>query len=231
MPHEHGHGRSRESHGHDHDHGHDHEHDHGHDHGGSDGLSVNLFPRIQRDLVVVSNAAHDGRGSEVIKPWNERNDDKVSYNSSSHPNVHHSRLVRIPFTGQVSLHTLLLKAGPGDQTPAKVQLVSFWSAQHFICLGDVHDLKPLQELAVAQHEEVGEYSLKRYHFNNITSVTLFFPASQGAESLKINYIGFTGVWTELKRQPVITVYEAQANLADHQKIQGTEQGFSYGGIV
>jgi hypothetical protein len=29
-----------------------------------------------------------------------------------------------------------------------------------------------------------------------------------------------------KREPVITVYETQANLADHEKIQGTDSGMS-----
>jgi hypothetical protein len=29
-----------------------------------------------------------------------------------------------------------------------------------------------------------------------------------------------------KQDPVVTVYESQANLADHEKIQGTEGNFS-----
>lgn len=33
-------------------------------------------------------------------------------------------IVRIPFTGSVKLRALLVKAGPADQTPAKVALVS-----------------------------------------------------------------------------------------------------------
>ena len=33
-------------------------------------------------------------------------------------------IIRIPFTGSVKLRSLLLKSGPGDQTPAKVALVS-----------------------------------------------------------------------------------------------------------
>ena len=40
----------------------------------------------------------------------------------------HTRLansiIRVPFTGSVKLRSLLLKSGPGDQTPAKVSLVS-----------------------------------------------------------------------------------------------------------
>jgi hypothetical protein len=33
------------------------------------------------------------------------------------------RILRVPFTGSVKLRALLLKAGPGDKTPAKVSLV------------------------------------------------------------------------------------------------------------
>ena len=32
-------------------------------------------------------------------------------------------IIRIPFTGSVKLRSLLLKSGPGEQTPAKVALV------------------------------------------------------------------------------------------------------------
>jgi hypothetical protein len=34
-----------------------------------------------------------------------------------------SSIIRIPFTGSVKLRSLLLKSGPGEQTPAKVALV------------------------------------------------------------------------------------------------------------
>jgi len=80
-------------------------------------------------------------------------------------------------------------------------------------------------------------------FSNVSSLTLFFPESRGAETIRIYYLGFFGHWTEAcstsliawseltiffqrKNNPVITVYETQANIADHPKIQGTEGNFS-----
>jgi DNA replication regulator DPB11 len=85
-------------------------------------------------------------------------------------------------------------------------------------------------------------------FPNVSVITLFFPASQGAETTRIYYVGFFGQWSEVrlllsvslarcfmflilslhqrKQDPVITVYEAKPNLADHEKIQGTEGNFS-----
>ena len=97
------------------------------------------------------------------------------------------------------------------------------------------------------------YTTRSYRpakFPNVSVVTLFFPASQGAETTRIYYVGFLGQWSEVrllfyessaqqriqvlddpsshqrKQDPVITVYESKPNLADHEKIQGTEGNFS-----
>ncbi|KAJ7051963.1 hypothetical protein C8F01DRAFT_1033951, partial [Mycena amicta] len=87
---------------------------------------------------------------------------------------------------------------------------------------DVADKTPTQELTVAQGREVGEYALRTAKFSNVSSISLLFPASQGADTTQIYYIGFLGHWTERKNSAPITVYEAQANLAGHEKIQGTD---------
>ena len=34
-------------------------------------------------------------------------------------------------------------------------------------------------------------------FTNISSVTVFFPASQGADETRIYYLGFLGQWSEV----------------------------------
>ncbi|KAF5367167.1 hypothetical protein D9758_004069 [Tetrapyrgos nigripes] len=150
------------------------------------------------------------------------------------------RIIRIPFTGSVKLRSLLLKTGPTDQTPAKVSL---FANEDNLDFSDAADKTPTQEFDVAQGREVGEYVVKYYvsfydriwlltdkfrtaKFSNVSSLTLYFPEGQGADSIRIYYVGFLGTWTERKSNPVITVYEAQANLADHQKIQGTEGAFN-----
>jgi len=63
-------------------------------------------------------------------------------------------------------------------------------------------------------------------FPNVSSVTLFIPGAQGADTTRIYYLGFLGSWTERKNEPVVTVYEANPNIADHEKIQGTDGNFS-----
>jgi len=195
-----------------------HDHDHDHDHDTSDlGPQDNLYVHIDRSNVVALNT--NGIGHEVIKPWHKRLDESISLESDTDDQI----IIRIPFTGSVRLRSLLLKTGPTDQTPSKVALYANAASLDF---NDISDRKPTQELDVAQGREVGEYAVKTSQFSNISSVTLFFPESQGAETIQIYYIGFLGHWTERKNNPIITVYEAQANIADHPKIQGMDGAFS-----
>ncbi|KAI0259876.1 galactose-binding domain-like protein [Gloeopeniophorella convolvens] len=208
MSHDHTHGHNCG------DHAHDHDHDHDHDQGGP-GPSDNVYAHIDRDNVIALNST--GEGKEVIKPWNERLDERAYLESDADDQL----ILRVPFTGSVKLRALLLKTGPGDQTPAKVALFANVDNLDF---NDAAEKEPLQQFDVAVGREIGEYALKPAKFPNVSSVTLFFPASQGAETTRIYYVGFLGHWSERKSEPVITVYESQANLADHEKIQGTVDG-------
>jgi len=63
-------------------------------------------------------------------------------------------------------------------------------------------------------------------FSDVRSLTLFFPAAQGADNIRIFYLGFLGEWREVKDKPVVILYEAQANPADHQKIKGLDGQYS-----
>ena len=65
---------------HNHDHGHNcgdhaHSHDHTQGHTNSGGSSDNVFAHIDRDNVTALNST--GEGKEVIKPWNEREDEQA----------------------------------------------------------------------------------------------------------------------------------------------------------
>ncbi|KDN48705.1 hypothetical protein RSAG8_02692, partial [Rhizoctonia solani AG-8 WAC10335] len=136
-------------------------------------------------------------------------------------------ILRIPFTGSVKLRGLLLKTGPGDQTAHKVSL--FPNADE-LDFNDANDREPAQSFEVVQSREVGEYTVKPAKFSNCRSLTLFFPAAQGADTLKIYYVGLLGEWSEFTRDPVVTIYEAQANPADHKKITGTDGALSQPGV-
>lgn len=190
---------------------------HDHDHTSDVGPQDNLYIYIDRSNVVALNTVQEG--STAIKPWHERLDETKSLESDADDQI----IIRVPFTGSVRLRSLLLKTGPGDQTPSKVVL---YANEPSLDFEDVADKDPTQEFDVAQGREVGEYAVKTNKFSNVSSITLFFPASQGAEATQIYYVGFLGHWTKRKKHPIITVYEAQANIADHPKIQGLDGAFN-----
>ncbi|KAI0346323.1 DUF1000-domain-containing protein [Trametopsis cervina] len=204
MPHDHSHACGEEHHDHDHV-------------PEAQGHRDNLYSRIDRDNIVAFNA--QGQPASVIKPWHARLDEELYLESDADDQM----IIRIPFTGSVKLRALLLKAGPADQTPTKVALYNNADDLDF---SEISDRKPTQEFAVPQGREIGEYHVMAAKFPAVTSITLFFPQSQGADSTRIYYIGFLGQWSERKSEPVIAVYESRANPADHLKIKGI-QGAMY----
>ncbi|KAF5341980.1 hypothetical protein D9611_001682 [Ephemerocybe angulata] len=190
----------------------------GHDNLGRElGPEDNLFSQIDRDNVVALNTNQSG--ADVIKPWADRLDQEKFIESDADDQI----ILRIPFTGSIRLRSLLIKAGPGDKTPSKISL---YANQPNLDFEGVVDRPPSQEFEIAQSNEVGEYPLKTVKFSNISSVTLFIPASQGAETSQIYYVGFLGQWSKRNENPIITVYEAQANPADHEKIKGMDGAYS-----
>lgn len=135
MSHQHNSECGHEHHEHD---GHD-GHDHDHDHGSSGPPSNNLYGRIDRQNVVALNAEEGSNPCAPLKAWHERTDEtKVgrgtlclhARSSTNEPmqwlesDADDQLILRIPFTGSVKLRGLLLKTGPGEQTPEKVMLVS-----------------------------------------------------------------------------------------------------------
>jgi hypothetical protein len=66
-------------------------------------------------------------------------------------------ILRVPFISSVKLRAILLKTGPGDQTPSKVLLFATADSLDF---EDVEFRDAAQELIVAQGRDVGEYTVK-----------------------------------------------------------------------
>jgi len=205
------------SHNHNHGDCHDESHEHDHDHASETGLSDDLFAYIDTDNVTALNVSNEVPASKIIKPWHLRLDEETSIESDADDEM----IIRVPFTGSVKLKSVLLKSGPGEQTPVKVCLFADEDNMDF---SDIQQRQILQEFEIPQGREVGEYTVKPAKFTNISSITLHFPGGQGGDNIQLYYLGFRGDWTPRRRDPVITVYESQANLADHEKIQGTDGG-------
>ncbi|KAJ3212358.1 hypothetical protein HDU67_003875 [Dinochytrium kinnereticum] len=87
----------------------------------------------------------------------------------------------------------------------------------------VESISPEQEWELVQEpgREIPEYPTKIAKFSNVRNLTLFFPTNFGDDASRITYIGLKGEWTEVKRDPIITLYELAPNPADHQKLKGS----------
>ncbi|KAF8518475.1 galactose-binding domain-like protein [Gautieria morchelliformis] len=202
----------------------DEHHHHDHDHAPESANSDNLYSYIDHPNVRILNAADDAK---VLKPWDQRLDESVYLQSDADDQL----IIRVPFTGSVKLRSVLIKAGPGGQTPSKVAL---FANEDTLDFNDVADRKATHEFAIVQSREIGDYAVKPARFSNLSSVTLFFSASQGAETIQIYYLGFLGSFSQRKEAPSVIIYEAQANPATAEKIPGIKDDFGvdqigYGG--
>ncbi|KAF7727080.1 hypothetical protein EC973_008043 [Apophysomyces ossiformis] len=81
----------------------------------------------------------------------------------------------------------------------------------------VESYSPIQTWELVEgSDEVVEYSTRITKFTNVRNITLFFPENFGGDTSIIRFLGFKGEWTQIKKDPIITVYEASANPADHK---------------
>lgn len=165
-----------------------------------------LFSRIDRDGVVAMNEQRPGMGIEIIKPWAERDDETRYLESDADDQL----IIRIPFAGQVKLRSLLLKAGPTDQTPSALHLYPNIDNLDFEDASQGTHPAPAQKLeSIAVAREVIEYPLRTAKLSAVRSLTIFVPASLGSDTSRIYFLGLRGQWQDLRREgPTNIVYEA-----------------------
>ncbi|KAI1300106.1 hypothetical protein EDD11_006304 [Mortierella claussenii] len=209
------------AHGHGHGHGH-HDHDHDHDESPDSGLvHESLYQRIDHDNVTCLNEAEPNSGRSVLKPWHEKLDDTKFVESDADEQL----IIRIPFTGLVKLKSISLRSEPGETAPRKMKAFINHDDLDF---DNAESTVPTQEwdLVEDSHGQIAEYSTRVAKFSSIRSLTLFFSENFGGDTTKIIFIGLKGEFSELKRDPIITVYELQANPADH-KVPGTKDTLNH----
>jgi hypothetical protein len=132
------------------------------------------------------------------------------------------------FTGQVRLHSILLRTSDSPSAPSSLKL--------FINRDDVdfavaEELEATQTLQLARINAIQEHGVKRALFNSTRSLVLFFPSNfgDGEEDVsRVSYLAFKGDFMKLGKEPVSVLYEAAANPADHAPIVGTKLGMEGG---
>ncbi|KAK3989839.1 RNA polymerase I-specific transcription-initiation factor-domain-containing protein [Cladorrhinum sp. PSN332] len=215
-------------------------HEH-HDHGGNGGgaehdhsdditpaLQFSLYQHIDFDKIVALNEASYGSGKAVIKKtWAERMSLEPEIESDADEQV----LVGVSFTGQVKLHSILIRTSDSDSAPMTLKVII---NREGIDFGTAEDLEPTQKFELSRTSEVQELPVRRARFSQVRHLTLFFPDNFGdgeEDVTRISYLGFKGEWMQLGRAPQNIVYEAAANPADH-KLKGTsvnQMGSGIGG--
>ncbi|KAL9655222.1 hypothetical protein ABK040_008997 [Willaertia magna] len=222
MSHRHGHschGEAEEGDtcGHNHHHHHDENcgHDHSSDKDYQEGFQDTLYPYIDKLHVRCLNEHTSGACKTIIKPYSERLT-KDTYLESA---VDSELLLVIPFTVSTNVKSFNIIGGDSYSCPDKVKI---FKNNELLDLDTAMQKKADQDVNLS-YDPNGTYDflLKPSKFNNVQSLTLFFPSNFGAENTRIQYIAFKGDHTDYKRRAVEAIYEAKPQMKDH-KVEGEE---------
>ncbi|KAF1992712.1 DUF1000-domain-containing protein [Amniculicola lignicola CBS 123094] len=215
MSHDHHH------HGHDDEHAEAHNHVHDHDDGIVPALQNLLYEQIDFSKLHTLNEEASNSGRAICqKTWTQRMEVEPELASSADEQL----LMIVPFTGQVRLHSILVRTSPSPSAPRTLHLFLNVETLDF---ETASEKPPTQTLSLSQTSDVQEIPVKRALFNTTRSLGLFFEDnwSGGDEDVtRISYLAFKGDFMKLNKEPVSFLYEAAANPNDHKNIVGTGLG-------
>lgn len=146
-------------------------------------------------------------------------------------------IINIPFlNGSVKLYSIILRTNGDKYCP---RTIKFWKNES-IDFDNATVKKPLYKVdhpqvgcmlnegedefpeSLSNEDEFVEHFLPRHSFTGVQQLTVFIEDIYGDEDeCHLHYIELRGEFTELTRDPVITLYELAANPADHQKVEAT----------
>jgi hypothetical protein len=81
------------------------------------------------------------------------------------------------------------------------------------------ELVPSADLGAAP-DGIAEYPTRVARFGSVRNLTIYFPNNFGNPTTQLYYVGLRGEFTEISKDPVITLYEAAPNPTDHVNITG-----------
>ncbi|PPQ89233.1 hypothetical protein CVT25_001312 [Psilocybe cyanescens] len=169
----------------------------------------NLFRVIDRDNVYGLNLTVPEDAKQVIKPWDER-EDNAKYIDS---NVDDQLIIHIPFTQNVRIRSVLIKMGRGELTPRHLRIYANHST--IVDFSDIESTKPQLNISLLEGETgVVEYPLRVASFVSVHSLSLFFSESVGGDNSRIYFIGFKGDMRSVKREANSRLEVPAPNAAD-----------------
>lgn len=214
---------------HNHSHCHDEHHDHGgddhHDHDHTDDLTPALqnllYEQIDFSKLITLNEDDSNSGRAICqKTWAQRLDATPELRSSADEQL----LMIVPFTGQVRLHSIILRTSPSPSCPKTLKVFLNADSMDF---ETASEKEPTQALEISQTSEVQEIPVKRAYFNTTRSLALFFEDNWSGgeeEETVLSYLAFKGDFMKLNKEAVSVLYEAAANPNDHKLPTGIGEG-------
>ncbi|PPQ67208.1 hypothetical protein CVT26_007281 [Gymnopilus dilepis] len=183
----------------------------------------NLFRVIDRDNVYGLNLTVPEDAKEVIKPWDEREDNSKYLDS----NVDDQLIIHVPFVENVRIKSVLLKLGRGEAAPRHLRIYANHST--IVDFAEAETTKPQLNISLLEGETgVVEYPVRVASFVSVHSLSLFFNNSVGGDLTRIYYIGFKGDARSTKREvnsklEVPAPHAADASLTDRVSQKATGQ--------
>lgn len=227
------------------------EHVHGHSHGDGDGndhvppipTSVASLLNLKVDLPHVRALNLENKPEDLAKLFKDANT-RYSLQPVVKLDADEQLILHVPFlNGSVKLHSIILRANGDKFCPKSIKL---WKNNREIDFDNVDSVKPLHSL---EHPHVGvnynddeedipevledeadfvEHHLPRHIFTGVQHLTIFFKDIYGdEEQTHLHSIELRGEFTELTKDPVVTLYELAPNPADHKVAEATTQMQSF----
>jgi len=149
--------------------------------------TFNLFGVIDRNNVHGLNLTVPEDAKEIIKPWDEREDNSKYLDSS----VDDQLIIHVPFMQNVRIRSVLLKLGRGSTTPRHLRIYANHST--IVDFAEAESANSHLNISLLEGETgVIEYPLRVAAFTSVHALSLFFSDAVGGDQSRIYYLGFRG---------------------------------------
>ncbi|CAD6578277.1 MAG: hypothetical protein CYPHOPRED_000493 [Cyphobasidiales sp. Tagirdzhanova-0007] len=184
-----------------------------------EGAGTDLLTSRSIDIenVFALNAEDEDQVKHIFKPWDMRLNEEKYLRSDADEQI----LVRVPFTGQVKLRSIIIKGARGQECPTQMKVFSNIPDMDF---DSVESEKATQVVNLIDSRDAVEYPVPAARYPAVTVLTLFFNQNAGGDQSQIYYLGFKGEFSRRADRPGSIVYEKQANPADHVRLPGMGVG-------